>query len=316
MTKLTGPLLSLLFLGSTVSGALAAGCPAEGPALQVLGSGDRHLSANRAGPAFAIWQGNRARYLIDAGPGSSLRMGQADIRTQDIRALLLTNNNAIHTAALPELVLHAQSAGRKTPLPIYGPGGYKGSPSTVALIRALFEISRGAYRQLGEALTPLDKFGFKLQPHNIPVKFKQGKPVLPKQEEALEAFQHGNVRAMASPVEHGDAPTLAWRLDFGNQGIVIAGDSAAPGNRLQDLAKGASMLVIPHAITVAGRGDTDGHASPERIGQIAHAAGVSQLVLVHRHPATEGQEQDTANIIGKRYTGKVVFANDLDCLPF
>ena len=55
------------------------------------------------------------------------------------------------------------------------------------------------------------------------------------------------------------------------------------------------------------------HMPPSVIGRIAHDAGVKQLVLSHRMLRTLGRETETLDLIKKRYTGPVEFANDLDC---
>jgi ribonuclease BN (tRNA processing enzyme) len=56
---------------------------------------------------------------------------------------------------------------------------------------------------------------------------------------------------------------------------------------------------------------------PSVIGQIAGDAHVKQLVLSHRMLRTLGTEKQnqTLSEIKKRYSGPVVFANDLDCFP-
>jgi hypothetical protein len=52
---------------------------------------------------------------------------------------------------------------------------------------------------------------------------------------------------------------------------------------------------------------------PSVIGQIAGEARVKRLVLSHRMLRTLGKEKETQAEIGKKFSGPVEFANDLDC---
>jgi ribonuclease BN (tRNA processing enzyme) len=59
------------------------------------------------------------------------------------------------------------------------------------------------------------------------------------------------------------------------------------------------------------------HMPPSVIGTIAANAHIKQLVLSHRMLRTLGKEHEneTQAEIRRRFSGPIVFANDLDCFP-
>lgn len=279
-------------------------CGADGVHLQVLGSGGPELRERRASSSYLIWLNGKARVLIDAGGGAALRFHEAGARVEDLEAVLLTHLHVDHSADLPALIKVSWFGKRAEPLDIYGPHGNNVMPSTVTFVRTLFDKTRGAYRYLGDFLSPLDKTTYKLRPHDVPVK---GNP-------PLTAFklEHGRVQAVS--VIHGVFPALAWRVDMGGKGMVVSGDTNGDGEALERLAKGADLLVAHHAVPEGAAGvERNLHMPPSVIGQTAHNAQAKQLVLSHRMQRTLGKEDETLTAIRKKYEGPTVFANDLDC---
>ncbi|MEO1204683.1 MAG: MBL fold metallo-hydrolase, partial [Pseudomonadota bacterium] len=71
----------LLALGGLLSGpaiASADSCPpADGVAVQVLGSGGPIADDDRASSGYLVWVDGKARAMIDAGNGSLLRFAEA-----------------------------------------------------------------------------------------------------------------------------------------------------------------------------------------------------------------------------------------------
>ncbi len=81
---------------------------------------------------------------------------------------------------------------------------------------------------------------------------------------------------------HGGVPAVAWRVSMGGRSIVFSGDTNGDNGNLEQLAKGADLLVAHNAI-------------PE--GEIGAARGL------HMPPS----------VIARAYPGPVAFAEDLDC---
>ena len=74
---------TLSLLAWTLGAAAATTCGATGVAVQVLGSGGPEMKG-RASSAYLIWQQGKARVLVDAGGGSSLRFGESGALMSDL----------------------------------------------------------------------------------------------------------------------------------------------------------------------------------------------------------------------------------------
>ncbi len=294
--------------------AASPSCPTRGIQLQVLGSGGPELAANRAASSYLIWIDGKARALVDVGSDSALRFGKSGAQFSDLDFIALMQLHSDHTSGLPALIRSAQGGERKRPLPIFGPGGNKFMPSTVAFIRTLFDQKRGAWRDLGEVLSPLGKQGYRLQPHNIRISLKKGKPQLKNVKNTNPVFVNSSMRLSAAPVISGLAPTLAWRLQTRGKTIVFIGEADGGSDKLPALAKGATLLVAH--LSSDNKQDSSGKGylrSAEAVGRIAQTAGTERLLISRRLRATLGREQELLAAIRKSFQGEVRFADDLSC---
>src|SRR5215471_14120375 len=95
----------------------------------LLGTGTPVPDPERSGPATAIVVGNSS-YLVDFGPGV-VRRAKAAVLQRQIAALepakltlaFVTHLHSDHTAGYSDLILTGWTAGRRTPLTVYGPVG-------------------------------------------------------------------------------------------------------------------------------------------------------------------------------------------------
>jgi ribonuclease BN (tRNA processing enzyme) len=95
----------------------------------LLGTGTPVPDPEHSGPATAIVVDDNA-YLVDFGPGV-VRRAKAAVFERHITALepanlkvaFLTHLHFDHTAGYPDLILTGWTAGRHTPLEVYGPSG-------------------------------------------------------------------------------------------------------------------------------------------------------------------------------------------------
>ena len=311
MKWLVGLWLAAIAASADASGAEPA-CPPNGVQLQVLGSAGADLIAGRAGSSYLIWLDGRARLLIDAGPGAVLRLAQTGAQVEDLDAIVLTHTHLDHTGDLPALVQAVMQSPRTRPLPVYGPTGNRFAPSTVTLVRTLFDNTRGAWRHLGDVLSPITR-GFKLTPHELRVKPKP----LGARRDDREAMMHvalNDIALTAAPVVHGVYPALAWRVQLGGKRLVFTGDMNGEGPALPPLAAGADLLLASHAVAEGtDKVERFLHMPPSVIGRLAQSAGVRQLVLAHRTRRTLGREPDSHEQIRRHYAGPVSFADDLSC---
>ncbi len=306
-------LVAVVFSATTANVA-AQSCGGSGVAVQVLGSGGPELQTKRASSSYLVWIDGKARVLVDAGGGAALRFGESGAQMTDLDVLLFTHLHADHSADLPALIKSSWFEDRRRPLPVYGPGGNRLMPSTVAFVRALFDGTRGAYRYLGEFISPLDKSSYKLEPHDV----REPPPRLGaprrKEPQILPVFRNDRLNVQAITVAHGPLPALAFRVEAGGKAMVFSGDTNGDGANLPALAAGADLLVAHNAVAEGASGvERALHMPPSVIGDIAQGAKVKQLVLSHRMLRTLGKEEETLAAIRKRYAGPVEFADDLGC---
>jgi ribonuclease BN (tRNA processing enzyme) len=296
------PLAFLLYLAWTQSAA-AQSCGAHGVAVQVLGSGGPELQDKRASSSYLVWEDGRARALIDSGGGSALRFGESGAQMAQLDVILFTHFHVDHSADFSALIKSSWFEDRKRPLPIYGPPGNDFMPSTTEFVSDFFGDKHGAYRYLSELFVPTEQGSYKIQPHSVDA---GSTPV--------GVFHEHGLSASAVHVIHGAVPALAWRVELAHKSIVFSGDTNGNDPGLVRLAKDADLLIAHNAVPEGAQGvERNLHMPPSVIGQIAADANVKMLVLSHRMLRTLGQEDQTLFQIKKRYSGPVVFANDLDC---
>jgi ribonuclease BN (tRNA processing enzyme) len=303
------PIYFLVLLLLIALPASAAPCPKQGIGVQVLGSGGTRIDDNRASSGFLVRHNGRAIIMVNVGGGAAFRFAQSGAQISDLKAILITNVQADSTAALPALVQMSINKHRESPLQLYGPGGYKAVPSTVALIRALFEVSGGAYRELGTVLSPLGTGGFKLRPRNIDIHFKDGKPLFDKNQTQTTVLHQGSLRLSAAPIDRSGIPALAWRVDIDGKSVVFAGMPMGKTDHLLQLAQRADALVI------AVPQSNNKSISLENIARLAKISGVRKLILTNLSAKTDVSENSIKQRVGHIYKGEILFAKDLDCVP-
>lgn len=283
----------------------AQSCGSTGLAVQVLGSGGPESQDKRASTSYLVWQNGKARVILDAGGGTALRFGESEAQMSQVDVFLFSHLHVDHSSDFPALIFSSWFEDRNRPLPIYGPVGNNFMPSTTEFVHDLFSDPHGAYRYLSDLVDPSAQGSYKLQTHNIAA---TSAPIL--------AFRNADMAVYAVRVIHGAVPALAWRVEIGGKRIVFSGDTNGEGEGLTQLARNADLFVAHNAVPEGATGvERRLHMPPSVIGTIAANAQVKQLVLSHRMLRTLGKEAETQTEIKRRFSGPIVFANDLDCFP-
>jgi ribonuclease BN (tRNA processing enzyme) len=301
--------LFLLLSVSAISPAIAQSCGSSGVALQVLGSGGPETQDKRASTSYLVWENGKARVILDAGGGSSLRFGESGAQMSSIDVFLFSHFHVDHSSDFPALIFSSWFEDRNRPLPVYGPPGNEYMPSTTEFVSDLFSDPHGAWRYLSE-LAPTSKDtsnggSYTLQPHNVDA---GSTPVL--------VLHNSEMTLYAVKVIHGAFPALAWRVEIGGKRIVFSGDTNGEGDGLTQIAMNADLFVAHNAVPEGATGvERRLHMPPSVIGTTAANAHVKQLVLSHRMLRTLGKEPQTEAEIRRHYSGPIAFANDLDCFP-
>lgn len=284
-------------------GAAAATWTRHGVELQVLGSGGPELEDKRASTSYLIWQDGEPRTLLDSGGGSAQRFGEAGGHVAQLDAILFTHLHVDHSVDFAAVIKSSYFEQRLRALPVYGPAGNAGFPSTTEFVAELFDPKRGAYRYLGDFLLSKEG-GYALQTQDVSL----------RAHELRTLFRSAHLTAAAAQVIHGGVPALAWRVEVGGRSIVFSGDTNGDNGNLELLAKDADLFVAHNAVPEGETGAArDLHMPPSVIARIARTAGVKRIVLSHRVLRTLGRESETRAVIAKVYSGPVAFADDLDC---
>lgn len=276
--------------------AMPASCSGKGIEVQVLGSGGPELIGNRASTSYLVRRDGRPSVLIDSGGGSALRFAESGARVSDLDLVLFSHFHIDHSADFAALVKSSYFQARTRPLPVLGPSGNVGFPSTAHFVKSQFGKSDGSYRYLSDYF-PADAkampWAYALKPIDIETEEASPKAV----------FTENGLKISALRQHHGDVPSLAWRVEAGGASVVFSGDT--DGKNLEKLASNADLLVAHNAIPQAATGSIlDLHMPPSRIGKVAAAARIHGLVLSHRMSRSLGQEELTRATIAEAWDGK------------
>lgn len=279
-------------------------CGDTGVWVQILGAGGPEITDGQGGPSYVIWNNNKARVLIDTGPGASVSFDKAEAKIEDLHAVLFTHLHADHTVDFPAFIKGSYFAERKEPLIVLGPDSNNPDyPDTATFIERLIG-PQGAYPYLQDFLTAKSSGGYRVRTRNV----------LATGKKRWAGFGNDELRISAIPVNHGPVPALAWRIDVGEQSVVVTGDFNNLKDVMSDFAKDADALVVSHAIPENARGtQRELHVLPTQIGRIAKQANARLLILGHRMNRTLGRESQSRGHIEENYDGYILFANDMEC---
>jgi len=136
---------------------------------------------------------------------------------------------------------------------------------------------------------------------------------------AREILREGDLRIRSVATNHGEAPSIAYRIDGPGWSIAFSGDLDPSGlPNLTRLATGVDLLVFNCAVL-----DPPGsprelytrHTAPRQIGEVARAAGARRLVLTHIPPLVDKASREVLASVGAAYAGPVDLAEDRMRVP-
>ena len=281
---------------------------AEGPLLQVLGSGGPIADDGRASSGYLVWVDGRSRFLVDAGGGIFLRFGEAGARFEDLEHISISHFHTDHSTDLVALLKSGYFSNRSSALPISGPMAGGDYPGTGDFLKRLLDQDNGAYAYLEGYLDGSDGL-VELIPTEVD-------PGLTK---ATRVYTDPgtNIEILALGVPHGPVPALAYRIRIGQQSIVFSGDQNGNSDAFIDFARGTDVLVM-HMPVPENTGEVARklHAPPSVIGKIAAETGTGSLVLSHFMSRSLANMEENLNQIRSRYNGQLISAYDLECIGF
>ncbi|MCY4657595.1 MAG: hypothetical protein OXC80_12380 [Gammaproteobacteria bacterium] len=278
-------------------------CGDEGVWFQILGSGDLDLDNNRAAASYIVWLDNKARVLIDAGAGTALRFDESHAKFADLHAILLTQNSLEKSGDLINLIAGSYRSEREETLLVFGPEGDEQNLSTTELFKRMTGPD-GAYPSLQRLAFHDSSLGHRIRIRDVPAKGRK----------KWSGYGTQLVQLHSIPVNHGEVPTVAWRIDVGGHALVFANDFNNQKDVVADFAEDADVLVFSHQIPEGVVGEVrEKFVSPSQIGRIAARADPRFIVLGSRSWRTFAREQSSMDTIERHFDGIQVFANELEC---
>jgi ribonuclease BN (tRNA processing enzyme) len=306
--RLSHFLTLLTVLVSSASFNVHATQPSTPPLeLIVLGSGGPGATG-RAASSYLLLIDGIPRILVDAGPGSFARLGEAKVSLASTDIVLLTHLHIDHAGELPGL-FKARAVSTSGPIVfnVWGPDGSpeqrQGAyfPSTSRFLQLLFGPN-GAFAYLKDFSAPIT-----LHAQNIPASISMN-------AEPHVVFQQSALTITAIAGHHRDAPSIIYRIDDAGRSVTFSGDIDAQGlANLARIAKDTDLLVFNSVVL-----DPPGsppilytlHTPPHAVGEIAKKANVHRLLLSHLSPATEEMHAAVMKSIQENFTGSVSMAAD------
>lgn len=275
----------------------------SGMSVVVLGSGGPGADG-RAASGYLIEIDGRPRILIDAGPGTFVRIGEIGADLDQLDVVLLTHLHVDHAAELPGLIkARIVARHRDTAFRVFGPPGSQGGrgaarfPSTTKFMDLMFG-KNGAFGYLGDFAGHLT-----LRSRNVP-----------RSIEPQILLSNADFTVTAITGHHGDAPAVIFRIDSGDQSATFTGDIDSAGHAALERIAHRTQLLIFDAVVLDPPGSPPVlytlHTTPADIGRIAHSVGATQLVLSHLNRAIDAGRQSVERSIRENFDGPLDFAHD------
>ena len=298
-----GSLVASVLVSFYLPVSAAGGCEATGVHVQVLGTTASQDQQGQPSNSYLIWLDGKGRVLVNAGADSATSFTASGAHVADLDVILFTQLDVANTGDFPWLIQLSLPEKRERPLPIYGPDRGKLMPSTVTLVRTLFDSKRGVYRYLGDLLDPLGKRTYKLQPQDITQKRRLDSVV----------YSNSRLRITTTTLVREPLPALAWRIQAGEKSVVFSGDRAENPTALGELARKADLLII-------GRTSHENAATSEQalmapaLANLANDFSVRELVFTDQQPSPPGTASDRQMLRDTRYRGRISFVTPMECL--
>jgi ribonuclease BN (tRNA processing enzyme) len=275
-----------------------------GLAVIVLGSGGPR-AFGRAGSSYVVLLDGTPRILVDAGPGTFVRVGELRLDLSAVDTVLLTHLHIDHSSDLPAFFnARGLTSDSAITYKIFGPGASGQFAKTSDFVNLLIgDHGAFAYQKSFGADETFDV-------HDLAV------PLDSAQTRIID--DHGLLIEEVA-THHDDCPSVAYRITYKNKVVVFSGDmdaSALPN--LVKLAKNADLLIFHCAVLDPPASPSELyalHTPPHKIGQAAHDSGAKSLLLSHLAPDVLSEKAAVRASVRRSYQGPIAFATDRLKIP-
>lgn len=282
-----------------------------GPArttVTLTGTGVPHPAPGRAGAGCLVRHGDIA-LQFDAGRGTVIRLTEAGVRPYALTAQFITHVHSDHLVDLADVAMARwveQQLHPTGPLTIVAPEGV-----AARFVRRMLEPYEDDLHLRVEHVDA------------TPIEVDLRTFTVTASPSTVWTSADGSVRVEAMAVHHEPVPeAVAYRVTTPDGVVVISGDTRVCAE-VEDLARGADVLVHEAARATALAPVITGtvfetifsyHADTVPLGGLAERAGVRHLVLTHLIPAPDTADEEQAfeqDVRAGGYTGPVTVGRDL-----
>jgi ribonuclease BN (tRNA processing enzyme) len=265
----------------------------------VLGSGGPR-AFGRAASSYVVQVDGVPRILVDAGPGAFFQIGRLGLDISRLDTILLTHLHVDHSGDLPAVMLARSLVSEtSTSFRVFGPGKGARFPSTTTFLHVLFDRG-GAFEYQRTFRVPENISGVDLDTD--------------MRSNVQTILEDNGLRILAVATHHGDAPSVAYRIEYGGGSVTFSGDmddSALPN--LERLAADSTFLIFNCPVLDPPRSPAElykWHTPPKEIGEAARDAHVRQLLLSHIPRDVERNKDRVLFSVRNAYKGLIRFAVD------
>ncbi len=235
------------------------------------------MSAKRACPSILVDES----IVFDLGPGALGNIRRSRIETERLSTVYISHCHADHISDLIPFLWAIQIDGRKNPLHITGPPGFKVT-----------------FQKLRECTNTPDTF------FTFPL--------------TITEMQFGDTAGSIHTCRTDHSiPTLAFRLDSGGKSICYGADTIyCPA--VIELARDVDLLV--HEATFlqdqAAIAELTKHSTARMAGKSGREAKAKRLALFHIPPPNDHREEEFLREATQEYGSEVMLATDLARIEF
>jgi ribonuclease BN (tRNA processing enzyme) len=294
-------------VANAVGQVIPSSCESQRVQLQMLGTRGPELLDGQASTGYLISLDNKARVIVDAGPGSLQRFKQSKANFEDVDLMLFSHFHADHSADFPSYIKGAFFTQRTKDLHVMGPSAGDYSASAEQFVDRAIGTKNGMYPYLGGFVDSKENTAYKIKVKTIPWSFSD--------LNIKQIFKNGDIKVKAVATHHGPFPSLGYRVELAGCSISFSGDMSGRLRAMPDLAKHSDILVAHNAIPEDAVGvPARLHMTPSYIGAMANDAKVKNLLLTHLMKRSLSVKAQTLTLVKNKYKGKVSFPNDLDII--
>ena len=278
--------------------------------IRVIACGTGMPSARRsqAATCFLVELGDGQKFLFDIGSGSHANIESLMIPADFLTKVFITHLHTDHWGDLASLWAGGWTAGRTTPLEVWGPKGAREDMGTKYAVEHLLKAYNWDYMTRAVTINPIPG---EVKVHEFDYK---GLNEIIYQEKGV------TVRSFTA-IHSGDGP-VSFSLEWNDFKIVIGGDSA-PNEWYPEYSQGADLAIHEAFMTspqmmekygqpaqLAARINLTFHTSAQSFGKIMSMVKPRHAVAYHFFNDTDTR-YDIYGGIRETYDGPLSMATDM-----